>query len=172
MRRASAASLLAALAGVLCIAAASDPAERLKDPAQEAHARRLFTEFRCVVCQNESIDDSNADLAADLRRIVRAKVAAGESDSAIRAFLVDRYGEFILLKPTVSLGNAALWFAPALIVLVGGVVFAFKARQRKDLEPVLTPEEETRLAQLAGQGRADTLPPKIGRTKSPGMTET
>jgi len=170
MRRARV--LLAALAGVLCIAAASDPAERLKDPAQEAHARRLFKQFRCVVCQNESIDDSNADLAGDLRRVVRAKVAAGESDSAIRAFLVDRYGEFILLKPTVSLGNAALWFAPALIVLVGGVVFAFKARRRKELEPVLTPEEERRLAQLAGQENSDTLPPNIGRTKTSAMTET
>ena len=170
MRRARV--LLAALAGVLCIAAASDPAERLKDPAQEAHARRLFKQFRCIVCQNESIDDSNADLAADLRRIVRAKVAAGDSDSQIRAFLVDRYGEFILLKPTVSLGNAALWFAPALIVLVGGAVFVFKARRAKDLEPDLTPEEETRLAKLAAHGGGDTVPPNIGLRKSPGMTET
>ncbi len=170
MRRARV--LLAALAGVLCIAAASDPAERLKDPAQEAHARRLFKQFRCVVCQNESIDDSNASLAADLRRIVRDKVAAGQSDSQIRAFLVDRYGEFILLKPVVSLGNAALWFAPALIVLVGGAVFAFKARRAKDLEPVLTAEEETRLAQLAGGDNSDTLPPNIGLRKTHGMTET
>jgi cytochrome c-type biogenesis protein CcmH len=85
--------LLAALAGVLCIAAASDPAERLPDPAQEARARAIFEDVRCLVCQNESIDDSEAELAGDLRRVVREQVRQGRSDAEIKRFLTDRYGE-------------------------------------------------------------------------------
>ncbi|MFZ5730445.1 MAG: cytochrome c-type biogenesis protein, partial [Pseudomonadota bacterium] len=90
------ARLFAVVAAVFCMAAASDPSERLPDPAQEARARELFKEVRCLVCQNESIDDSNAELAADLRRIVREEVAAGRSDAEIRDFLTDRYGEYVL----------------------------------------------------------------------------
>ena len=100
--------VLAILAAVFCIAAASDPAERLPDPAQEARARGLFREVRCLVCQNESIDDSNAELAADLRRLVRDEIKSGKTDEQVRAHLTDRYGEFVLLKPAFSWGNAAL----------------------------------------------------------------
>ena len=153
--------LLAVAAGaVLCMAAAGDPAERLPDPGQESHARRLFAEFRCVVCQNESIDDSDADLAHDLRQIVRQQVAQGRSDAQIRAFLVERYGEFILLKPSFSAGNAALWLAPALIVLAGGALFVLRLRRPVALEPELSAAEERQLETLASNGRIDTVEPK------------
>ena len=104
--------LLLAIAALFCIAAAGDPSERLPDPAQEARARALFAEFRCVVCQNESIDDSDAEVAGLLRRTVREQVAAGRTDAEVRTYLVDRYGEFVLLKPTFSAGNAVLWLLP------------------------------------------------------------
>ena len=141
-------SAAAALAAVLCLGAAADPGERLADARQEAHARRLFQQFRCLVCQNESIDDSDADLAKDLRIIIRGQVAAGRSDPQIRAFLVARYGEFILLKPRLSLGNGVLWLAPGAIVLVGGALFALRARRPAPLEPPLSLEEEAQLQAL------------------------
>lgn len=140
---------LAALAAVFCLAAAADPRDRLADPAQEARARGLFEQIRCVVCQNESIDDSEADLARDLRQSVRAQVAAGRSDAEIRRFLVQRYGEFILLRPRFSAANAVAWLAPFVIVLAGGAVLL--ARARRPPAPGgerLSPEEEARLAQL------------------------
>ena len=98
-------SLLAALAGVLCIAAAADPADRVADPAKEARARAICADVRCLVCQNESIDDSEAELAGDLRKVVREQVNAGKSDAQIKHFLTDRYGEFVLMTPAFSLGN-------------------------------------------------------------------
>jgi cytochrome c-type biogenesis protein CcmH len=168
MRRVLAPLLL--VASILVMGAASDPAERLPNPAQEAHARRLFQQFRCVVCQNESIDDSDADLAKDLRMIVRRQVAAGRSDAQIKAFMVDRYGEFILLKPPFDAGNALLWGAPGLIVVLGGVVFALKARRRAELEAPLTSEEELRLQALAGQEGPDTVRTNNGPRNLPGMT--
>ena len=139
--------MLLAIAAVFCIAAASDPAERLPDPAQEARARALFTEVRCLVCQNESIDDSEAQLAGDLRRIVRQQVAAGRSDAQIRQFLVARYGEFVLLKPPFSIGNAALWAGPFVVVLVGGLLLLALLR-RRPAPDALSPEEEARLSAL------------------------
>ena len=163
---------LATLAAVVCMGAAPDPADRLRDPAQEARARHLFQQFRCLVCQNESIDDSEADLAADLRQIVRQQVAAGRTDAQIRAFLVDRYGEFILLKPRFSPGNAVLWLAPAVIVLAGGAIFALNGRKRVRFEPALTADEELQLGALIGSESTDTVPPNNERTNSPGMTET
>ena len=153
-------ALALAGAALLCMAASADPSERLKDPGQEAHARQLFRQFRCVVCQNESIDDSDADLAHDLRQIVRQQVAQGRSDAQIRAFLVERYGEFILLKPSFSVGNAALWLAPALIVLAGGALFVLRLRRPVALEPELSAAEERQLETLAGNGRIDTVEPK------------
>jgi cytochrome c-type biogenesis protein CcmH len=139
--------LLIALAAFACIAAASDPSERLSDPAQEARARALFREVRCLVCQNESIDDSTASLAHDLRQVIREQVSAGRSDAEIRAFLVARYGEFALLKPAVSAPNAALWGAPVLVLLVGAGLLALRLRERP-VAATLSPEEEARLAQL------------------------
>lgn len=139
--------LLAIAAAVLCIAAASDPAERLTDPAQEARARALFREVRCLVCQNESIDDSNAELAADLRRLVREEVKAGKTDDQVRAHLTDRYGEFVLLKPAFSWGNAALWGAPVLVVLTGLGLMLLNFRNRSE-DRELSPEEAARLDHL------------------------
>ena len=136
--------LAAILGAVLCIAAASDPAERLPDPAQEARARELFREVRCLVCQNESIDDSNAELAADLRRLVREEVKAGKTDDQVRHHLTDRYGEFVLLKPAFSWGNAALWGAPVLVVVIGLGLLLLNFRNRSE-DPELSPEEAARL---------------------------
>ena len=165
-------ALAAALAGVLCMAAAADdPADRLHDPGQEAHARRLFERFRCVVCQNESIDDSEADLARDLRQIIRQQVAAGRDDAQITRFMVDRYGEFILLEPRFSLGNAALWLTPVMIVLVGGALFAVRGRRTVGLEPALTSDEEAKLGEIAFGGDFGAIPSKIGPRASPGVTE-
>jgi cytochrome c-type biogenesis protein CcmH len=140
--------LLAIVAAVLCMAAASDPAERLPDPAQEARARELFREVRCLVCQNESIDDSDAELAADLRRVVRERVAAGESDESIKRFLTDRYGEFVLLRPAFSAGNLALWLAPFLVLIAGlGLLLARLRNRAQEVE--LTGAEARRLDRLS-----------------------
>lgn len=141
-------ALLVALAAVALMGSASEPTERLPDPAQEARARVLFKEVRCLVCQNESIDDSEAQLAGDLRRIVREQVKAGRSDGEIRAFLVQRYGEFVLLKPRFSAGNAALWLAPVGVLLVGGVLMVGLLRRRQTAEAELSQDEEDRVAKL------------------------
>jgi len=144
-------------AALFCLAAAADPGERLPDPVQEARARSLFREVRCVVCQNESIDDSEADLAHDLRQTVRGQIAAGRTDADVRAFLVRRYGEFILLKPAFSWGNLALWGAPFLIVGVGAVLFLRRrgAGEGGEAAAGLSAEEEARLAALIGRGEPD-----------------
>ncbi len=145
--------VLAILAAVFCLAAASDPAERLPDPAQEARARAIFREVRCLVCQNESIDDSSSELAADLRRLVREEVKAGMSDDEVRDHLTDRYGEFVLLKPAFSWGNAALWGAP--LVVVGlGLLLLFRGFRSRRAEAELSPEESARLARLSDDEQA------------------
>lgn len=137
------AAALLSLAG-----AAADPTEQLKDPAREARARTLFREIRCVVCQSESIDESDADIARDLRQFIRAEVAAGASDAQIKALLVKRYGEFVLLEPRFSVGNAALWLTPFAVVLVGvGVIALGRRRQPLALDP-LSEKEEGRLSAL------------------------
>ena len=123
-------ALLVALAGALCLAAASDPAERLPDPAQEAKAREIFRDVRCLVCQNESIDDSEAELAHDLRQIVREQVKAGKSAPEIKAVLTDRYGEFVLLTPSFSAGNLALWAGPFVAVFAGLALLFLRLRNR------------------------------------------
>jgi cytochrome c-type biogenesis protein CcmH len=140
--------LLAILGAVFCLAAASDPSDRLPDPAQEARARALFQEVRCLVCQNESIDDSQAELAGDLRKLVRDQIRAGRSDAQVRDYLVSRYGEFVLLKPAFSLGNAALWGAPFVVVGLGLALLAANLRKRAP-DAVLSDAEEERLARLA-----------------------
>ena len=148
MRLARLAAMLAALA---CVAAASDPADQLPRPSQEAHARALFREIRCVVCQNESIDDSEADVARNLRQAVREQVAEGRSDDQIKAFLVQRYGEFILLRPVFSPANALLWLAPFLIVLAGLVALVLRGRRPAPAaEARLTEAEEAKLRELNG----------------------
>lgn len=168
--------LLAAVFGVLSIAAAaSDPAERLSNPAEEARARHIFTEVRCVVCQNESIDDSDADLADDLRKAVRAQVAAGRSDAEVKRYLVDRYGEFVLLKPTFSPGNAVLWLTPFAIILAGAGAFVWVSRRRQAGVAPLSAEEERALSSLE-HGSAAIAPhekrPKVAleKTKTIGVS--
>lgn len=142
------ARLLIVMAALFLMAgAASDPSERLPDPAQEARARALFSEVRCLVCQNESIDDSDAELAGDLRKVVREQIAAGRSDAQVKTFLTDRYGEFVLLAPRFSLANAPLWFAGLAVVLVGLALLATRWR-RREVTQDLNSEEESRLAAL------------------------
>jgi cytochrome c-type biogenesis protein CcmH len=137
-----------ALCALMLAAAAPDPRDMLQDPAQEARARDLFAEIRCVVCQNESIDGSDADMARDLRQVVRSQVAAGRSDQEIRTFLSRRYGEFILLRPAFTTGNALLWGGPFVIVVVGLMLLALRRRKTFPLEEALTPEEEKALKAL------------------------
>lgn len=141
-------AIFAAVAGAACLAAASDPAERLADPAQEAQARALFADVRCLVCQNESINDSEAELARDLRQIVREQVKAGRTDTEIKRFLTDRYGEFVLLTPRFSVGNLVLWAGPFVIVLFGAGLLLARLRTRP-VDAELTSAEAERLRRLA-----------------------
>lgn len=137
---------------VLCMGAASDPAERLHDPAAEARARVLFREIRCLVCQNESIDDSTATIATDLRRTVREQVSAGRTNQEVRQYLRDRYGEFILLRPPFNLGNALLWIGPFALALLGLVGLGFISRRRETTE-ALSADEERRLKAVLDDGQ-------------------
>ncbi|MBE90421.1 MAG: cytochrome c-type biogenesis protein CcmH [Rhodospirillaceae bacterium] len=135
------------------VAIAINPDEVLKDPALETRARALSVDIRCLVCQNQSIDDSDADLAKDLRTLVRERLTAGDSDEDIKKFLVARYGKFILLRPPVQGETYLLWFGPLLILLLGGIgTFIFVRRQRyKPLLPSdtgLTADEEKRITAL------------------------
>ena len=134
---------------------AVQPDEILPDPALEARARSITKELRCVVCQSESIDDSNAEIARDLRLLVRERIVAGDSDAEVIAFVVDRYGEFVLLRPPFNARNAVLWLAGPLLLLAGaGLAFAFirrKAAAPEPARPPLTSEEEARLRDLTGR---------------------
>ena len=108
------------------------PDEMLADPQLEARARHVSKELRCVVCQNQSIDDSNAPLAHDMRVIVRERIVAGDSDEEVKAFLVNRYGEFVLLRPRVKAETALLWFGPFLLLIVaGGAFWIYVAAQQR-----------------------------------------
>jgi cytochrome c-type biogenesis protein CcmH len=144
MRRAG----VALIAVILLGAAAGDPADRLADPAKEAHARALFRDVRCLVCQSESIDESEAPLAHDLRQLVRSLVAQGRSDDQIRAFLVSKYGQFVLLAPKPSLGNAILWVGPLLVVAAGAAALLARRRAAAD-PPGLDAQEEAELEKLS-----------------------
>lgn len=127
---------------------AVQPDEVMADPAQEARARALSARLRCMVCQNQSIDDSDAPLARDLRVVVREKIAAGATDDEIIDFLVVRYGEFVLLEPRFSLHNLMLWLAaPAVLVAGGFLVWRF-AVKRGGEPPPLTEAEKRRIATL------------------------
>ena len=146
-------------AGLLCTAGASDdPADRLPNPAQEARARHLFQQLRCVQCQNESIDDSYAPIAEDLRTIVRRQISQGATDQQVRAFLVQRYGEFILLTPTLSAANLALWLTPFVLILIGGAYLWIKSRQPAVEASGLT-EDEQRALEAMGAEDEVMLPP-------------
>ena len=129
-------------------AAISDPAEMLPDPAQEARAENVGRQLRCLVCQNESIEDSNADLARDLRRMVRARIVSGDTDAQATDWLVARYGDFVRLRPPVNAVTAVLWASPVLAVLAG-LGFVLMARRRAVVAPApLTDAERIRLADL------------------------
>jgi len=127
--------LLLALVLVANAAAASPAPETLRDPAQEARARGLQKELRCLVCQGESIDESAAPLAADLRRLIREHIARGESDAQIKDYLVARYGDFILMRPPFRADTYILWLAPLGVLLLGGAAATFiviRARRRPE----------------------------------------
>jgi len=134
---------------------AVQPDEILADPALEARARAITAELRCVVCQAESIDDSNAEIARDLRILVRERITAGDSDAEVLAFVTDRYGEFVLFRPPFTWRNAALWLSgPLFLVLGGGLAFAFIRRRSTTAtpsRPPLTPEERARLEALTNE---------------------
>ncbi len=151
MRRLAAALVLVVAASLGLPAAAVEPDEVLADAALEQRARDLSHEIRCVVCQNESIDSSNADLAKDMRILVRERLVAGDSDQQVLDYLVARYGDFVLLRPPVKPGTYVLWFGPAAITVLGILgVFVFLRRQRRPAAAVqpLSAEEEARLAKL------------------------
>jgi cytochrome c-type biogenesis protein CcmH len=132
---------------------AVNPDEVLPDPALETRARGISTELRCMVCQNQSIDDSNADLARDLRLLVRKRLVDGDSDRQVLDYIVSRYGEFVLLKPRLSEKTFLLWGAPIGLLLVGGVAMAvFASRRRgKPTGTRLTADEQQRLERLLGE---------------------
>ncbi|WP_051952476.1 cytochrome c-type biogenesis protein [Methylocapsa aurea] len=133
------------------MAMAVQPDEIMADANLEARARHLSAELRCMVCQNESIDDSNAELARDLRILVRERLQAGDSDEAIRAFLIQRYGDFILLRPPFKATTWLLWGAPFLVLVVGaaGVILAARRRRtRFEDARILTDSERAKLKTL------------------------
>lgn len=149
---------LAAIAALWLIATpalAVQPDEVLPDPAMEARARSLSQGLRCLVCRNENIDESDASLARDLRILLRERLVAGDSDAEAVAFLVDRYGEFVLLRPTLKGANLILWLAgPAMLILGLGLAGAYLRRRRNapDAGPAaLTAEEAARLAEILNE---------------------
>jgi cytochrome c-type biogenesis protein CcmH len=159
MKRILAALCALALMG-LPPAHAVQPDEIMADPAKETRARALSRELRCMVCQNQSIDDSDAPLARDLRLLVRERIAAGDSDSQVIDFLVARYGEFVLLKPRFERQTLLLWLLTPLAFAGGGVALWLQLRRRSqqaaDAPAALTPEEEAQLAALmAGESNSE-----------------
>ena len=157
------------LAALLMIGAAPafavQPDEIMTDPAKEARARELSKELRCMVCQNQSIDDSEAPLARDLRLLVRERIAAGDSDEQVIDFLVARYGEFVLLKPRFNPHTLLLWLIPPLALFGGGFALWHYSRRRasmakggNDADLALTPDEQARLERLLAAEQAPDRP--------------
>lgn len=134
-------------------ALAVEPGEVLKDPALEARARTLSSEIRCLVCQNQSIDESDADLARDMRRLVRERLSAGDSDQAIRDYLIKRYGDFVMLRPPVKRSTWLLWFGPILVLLGAAAVMIvyFRSRRRTSATAALAEDERSRLDALLAE---------------------
>lgn len=141
-------ALLFALFLMATPAYAVSPDEVLPDAALEQRARDISEGLRCLVCQNQSIDDSDADLAKDLRVLVRERLVAGDSDEQVRQFLVDRYGEFVLLNPRVQADTIILWAAAPVLLIVGlGMLWLF-SRRRRPVSDALAPEEQAALDEL------------------------
>ena len=151
--------LFAALAATSLAAHAVTPGEMLPDPAMEARARAITGELRCLVCQNQSIDDSDASLAKDLRVLVREKLKEGLTDAQVKEFVHSRYGDFVLLRPPMRLGTLLLWTAPLLALLAGALAAWTAARRRRALfaaAPVaLTQEERAQLKRLGVDAQDD-----------------
>ncbi|MDR6757230.1 cytochrome c-type biogenesis protein CcmH [Mycoplana sp. BE70] len=137
-------------------ALAVNPDEVLSDPALEARARALSAQLRCMVCQNQSIDDSNAELARDLRLLVRERIASGDNDEAVIDYVVSRYGEFVLLKPRLKPETILLWGAPAILFLGGAVAMAMFVRRRSGqaVGVPLTSEEGAALERIVAADAA------------------
>jgi len=126
------------------------PDEVLDDPQLESRARALSAELRCMVCQNQSIDDSDAELARDLRILVRERLEAGDSDEDVLAYVVSRYGEFVLLRPSMNLRNALLWGAPVMILIIGAGAIFLSGRRRRAVTPELSEAEQRELDRILG----------------------
>lgn len=142
--------VLAVLGALAIPAGAVQPDEVLDDPALERRAREISLELRCLVCQNQSIDDSNAPLARDLRVLVRERLEAGDTDEEVLDYVVARYGEFVLLQPRFGVHTALLWLTPALLLLAGGMgaVLLFRRRQAMTSPEPLSEEERRRIDEL------------------------
>jgi len=166
--------LLLALLAVLTLSGpafaqepAAPPDQPLASPGAEARAQRLFSVVRCVVCQHESIADSPAGIAGDMRRLIREEIASGSTDQQVRDDLVRRYGDYVLFTPPVRTGTWLLWFGPGVLVVLGAVaLFAF-ARRKPEETALLSPDEERRLADLLQSETVrpdpDASPPHDGR---------
>ena len=147
--RLSAALLVLMLAlGFAGTALAVKPDEMLADPALEARARALSEGLRCMVCQNQSIDESDADLARDLRILVRQRLVAGDTDQQVMDYVVSRYGEFVLLKPRFDLRNALLWGTPAILLFAGAIFIVLSARSRRPVSTALSSDEQAALDKM------------------------
>ena len=136
------------------------PNEMLADPALEARARALSTELRCLVCQNESIDESHADLARDLRLLIRERISKGESNEQVRDFLVSRYGDFILLKPPFNMQTLLLWLSAPITLLLGIWTLLVSARRNKAKTLPLSEDEEALIRSMRSHAPADKSPHK------------
>jgi cytochrome c-type biogenesis protein CcmH len=146
-------SALLLLLAVSPAAFAIQPGEMLSDPGLEARARTIDKELRCLVCQNQNIDDSDADLAHDLRVLVRKRVLAGDTNDQVKQYIVSRYGNYVLLKPPFDAETYLLWFAPVLLLLGGaGIAFAFYRNVNTARPQPLSAEDEARVAALIEGG--------------------
>jgi cytochrome c-type biogenesis protein CcmH len=145
-------ALLFSLMIASSLAHAVQPDEMLRDPALEARARALSAELRCMVCQNQSIDDSDASLARDIRLLIRERISQGQSNEAVRSFLVSRYGDFILLRPPFKAETLLLWTGAPLALAIGALAIWRAVRRRESAAPALTEAEEARLAAIVGEG--------------------
>ncbi len=143
---------LCALCALAAPAGAVEPDEILADPVLETRAREISKLLRCLVCQNQSIDDSNAELARDLRLIVRERLTAGDSDDAVLAFVADRYGDFVLLRPPFKASTLALWLGPPALFVLGAAAVVLYFRRRRSLQAAapLSADERRRIEALLG----------------------
>ncbi|TAL00673.1 MAG: cytochrome c-type biogenesis protein CcmH [Rhodospirillaceae bacterium] len=146
----------ALLFGAALHAHAVEPGEMMTDPKLEARARDVSQALRCVVCQNETIDESNAELAHDMRVLVRRRIAAGDTNEQVLSYMVGRYGDFVLLKPRFTTMTLLLWLGPMMILVLGGVALSRTVRGKRPVAAPLSPEEMAALAKLTAPGQDGT----------------